>query len=98
MKGKLLVVIEGGQIIVAKAISPGACVIDPASWIDVETLVREFVPEEILPALHRAIVNRLGECPMYPEAGDPGDRSTEWSRSSREAEEKGALPPLRSPS
>ncbi len=97
MRGKVLVVIEGGQIIVAKAISPGACVIDPASRIDVETLLREFVPEEIQPALHRTIVNRLGECPVYPEAGDPGDRSTEGSRSTREAEEKGALPPLRSP-
>jgi hypothetical protein len=88
---------KGGQIIVAKAISPGACVIDPASRIDVETLVREFVPEEILPALHRAIVHRLGECPMVPAAGDLGDRSTEGNRSTREAEEKGALPPLRSP-
>ena len=97
MKGRLLVVIDEGKITGAKPISPGACVIDPASRIDVETLIREFVPEEILPSLHRAIVNRLGECPMYPEAGDPGDRSTKGSRSSREAEEKGALPPLCSP-
>ena len=97
MKGRLLVVIDEGQITDAKPISPGACVIDPASRIDVETLIREFVPEEILPTLHRAIVNRSGECPMYPEARDPGDRSTEGSRSSQDAEEKGALPPLRSP-
>ena len=97
MKWRLLVVIDEGQITNAKPIPPGACVIDPASRIDVEPLIREFIPEEILPALHRAIVNRLGECPMHPEAGDPGDRSTEGSRSSREAEKKGALPPLRSP-
>ena len=71
MTGKLLVVVEGGQIIDAKLIAPEACVIDPASRIDVETLIREFVPEEILPALHRTIVARLGECPVITAAGDP---------------------------
>ncbi len=34
---------------------------------------------------------------VQSEAGDPDDRSTGGSRSIREAEEKGALPPLRSP-
>ena len=61
--GRILVGIEGEQISEAVAIPLGACVIDPASRIDVETFVREFVPEEILPTLHRAIVDRLGECP-----------------------------------
>lgn len=72
MTGKLLVVVEGGQIIDAKLIAPEACVIDPASRIDVETLIREFVPEEILPALHRTIVARLGEFLVITGAGDLG--------------------------
>lgn len=59
---------------------------------DVETLVREFVPEQILPIFHRTIVNRLGNV-WYKEPGTRAD-----VKSSREAEEKGALPPLRSPS
>ena len=97
MSRKLLVVIEGGVITGAKAISPEACVIDSSFRCDLETLIREFVPEQILPTLHRTIVCRLGECPVIPGAGDPDDRSTGGSRSSREAEEMGALPQLRSP-
>ena len=67
--GRILVGIEGEQISEAVAIPLGACVIDPASRIDVETFVREVVPEEILTTLHRAIVDRLGESPGGGEEG-----------------------------
>lgn len=55
MRGKLLVVIAGGLITEAKAISPEVCVIDPASRIDLETLIREFVPDNIIPCLFQVV-------------------------------------------
>lgn len=59
-KIRFLGVLEGGKISQARPVEPEVSLIRAGDRLDMETLVREFVPDAILPDLLRVIETRLG--------------------------------------